>query len=262
MAKDDNKYYSPFGVVNKATGEVKYQEVNPTKDDLKAMREAEKKFAEEAAKNLKTVKVTTGEAASTPKKNFKRKPGAVGATTTPVAQNTAQAQTVQKTNVPVRAVEQQSQQNGKDKEYLVCFTLEEIDPSEPDWVSSRWIKAATRKLAFAKIAALIHDITSGNSDDDFYDPIDYQESFVLCTGVALEGKVSLIDFIGLCLEKEPDAVDKFMLDYLKAIFVSYATGNYDAVDEWVRNRVNTPCTPQYPQTSYTNGYLTEGEDII
>jgi hypothetical protein len=232
---------NPFGIVNPVSGEVTEQEVNPTKEDLKLIKEKEKRLAEEAKKNLKTVKVADGTATTKRPAKNKRAPQA------PVVA----AGKPQQQNVPQKPKQIQSV-----KEYLVCFVFEGQDMTEPDWTRSRWITAEGRGLCFAKTVSMIHDITSEN--EDFYDPIDYEESFVLCTGVKYEEKVPLLQFIRLCIEKEAKAIDKYMLDYMQAVLKSYETGSFEPIDEWVKVNNDTPCTPQVQQTMYTS---LEGEDI-
>ena len=233
---------NPFGIVNPVSGEVTEQEVNPTKEDLKLIKEKEKRLAEEAKKNLKTVKVADGTTAATTKRSAKNK----RAPQAPVVAGKPQQQ-----NVPQKPKQIQSV-----KEYLICFEFEEQDMTAPDWTRSRWITAEGRGLCFAKTVSMIHDITSEN--EDFYDPIDYEESFVLCTGVKYEEKVPLLQFIRLCIEKEAKAIDKYMLDYMQAVLKSYETGSFEPIDEWVKVNNDTPCTPQVQQTIYTS---LEGEDI-
>ncbi len=231
---------NPFGIVNPVSGEVTPQEANPTEEDLRLIREKEARLAEEAKKNLKTVKVADG-ATTTTKRPTKNK-------------RTPQAPVVGK---PSQSVPQKPQQIHSDHEYLVCFTLEEQDMTAPDWTRSRWITAVGRGLCFAKIANFIHDLTSDDMED-FYDPVDYEESFVLCTGVKYEEKVPLLQFIRLCIEKNAKAIDKYMLAYMQAVLKSYETGSFDPIDEWIKDNNDTPCTPQVQQTMYTT---LEGEDI-
>ena len=68
---------NPFGILNPVSGEVTPQEANPTEEDLRLIREKEARLAEEAKKNLKTVKVADGATTTTkrPTKN-KRTPQA------------------------------------------------------------------------------------------------------------------------------------------------------------------------------------------
>jgi hypothetical protein len=231
---------NPFGIVNPVSGEVTPQEANPTEEDLRLIREKEARLAEEAKKNLKTVKVADSATTRTkrPTKN-KRTPQAPVVGTSP------------------QSAPQKPQQIHSNKEYLVCFTLEEQDMTAPDWTRSRWITAEGRGLCFAKIVSMIHDLTSEDMED-FYDPIDYEESFVLCTGVKYEEKVPLLQFIRLCIEKDAKAIDKYMLAYMQAVLKSYESGSFEPIDEWIKANNDTPCTPQVQQTMYTS---LEGEDI-
>ena len=238
---NENEIINPFGIVNPASGEVTPQEANPTEEDLKLIREKEKRLTEEAKKNLKTVKVADG-ATTTTKRPAKNK-------------STVQAATVVGTSP--QSVPHKPKQIHSNKEYLVCVALEEQDMTAPDWTRSRWITAEGRGLCFAKIAGMIHDLTS-NEMEDFYDPVDYEESFVLCTGVKYEEKVPLLQFIRLCIEKDAKAIDKYMLAYMQAVLKSYETGSFDPIDEWVKDNNDTPCTPQVQQTMYTS---LDGEDI-
>ena len=236
----NDEIINPFGIVNPVSGEVTPQEANPTEEDLRLIREKEARLAEEAKKNLKTVKVadSTTKTTKRPTKN-KRTPQA------PVVGTSSQS------------VPQKPKQIHSDHEYLVCFTLEEQDMTAPDWTRSRWIKAVGRGLCFAKIANMIHDLTSDDMED-FYDPVDYEESFVLCTGVKYEEKVPLLQFIRLCVEKNAKDIDKYMLAYMQAVLKSYESGSFEPIDDWIKSNNDTPCTPQVQQTIYTS---LEGEDI-
>lgn len=236
----NDKIINPFGIVDPVSREVTEQKANPTKEDLRLIKEKEKRLAEEAKQNLKTVKVADG-ATTTTKRPTKNK-------------RTPQAPVV---GTPQQNVPQKPQQIHSETEYLVCFTLEEQDMTAPDWTRSRWITAVGRGLCFNKITNMIHDLTSDDMED-FYDPIDYEESFVICTGVKYEEKVPLLQFIRLCVEKNAKAVDKYMLAYMQAVLKSYESGSFEPIDDWIKANNDTPCTPQVQQTMYTS---LEGEDI-
>lgn len=238
---------NPFGILDQATGEVIEQKANPSKEDLELIREKEKRLAEEAKNNLKSVKAVSDTATVT-KRPAKKKPQA------PVVGKPPQT-------IPQQAPQQQPQQTQTQtaKEYLVCFMYEDTHTaSMPDWNYTRWLTAEGRGLCFAKIVSMIHDITSNFDLEDFCDPIDYSGSFVLCTGVKLEERVPLLEFIKLCMAKEAKAVDKFMLDYMQAVLKSYEEGSMQPIEDWIRENNETPCTPQVQPTIYTG---LEGEDI-
>jgi hypothetical protein len=160
--------------------------------------------------------------------------------------------------VPVAAnVKKETNTN---KEYLILFKLEEQDMTNPDHESSRWISASSRDLIFAKAMSFIEDNVQILEDEgDIYDPVEYEESYVLTEGVTLSQKVKLSEFLKMCLKKCPKGIDDKIEKYLDTILNH---PDEDARENFLSsemvNDYGINCRPQYMQMPCTE---VDGEDI-
>ena len=133
----------------------------------------------------------------------------------------------------------------------------------PDHESTRYLTAISRELIYVKIKAFIQDsVMVLEDEDDSYDPIAYDESYVLCEGVTLSQRVTLLEFLELCIKKY--GVKENMDKYIKSIIEDYKQGGGSANNTNRNSTVNElnygeNCRPQMQAFNVLGGC--DGEDI-